>query len=258
MKMIDAHIHLDRYRDNEIELILEGTDSIEALLSVSFDLESCKRNLQLSRKYQKIKPLYGFHPEQSLPTEDEFDTLIKWIVQHQAEMIAIGEVGLPYYLREDQKVSRSRSQYGKYIDYLETFLKIARKWNKPIALHAVYDDAPIVCDLLEKHSVTKAHFHWFKGDEKTISRMIEAGYFISVTPEIVYKEKIQKLVQTYPLTKMMIETDGPWPFEGPFLGKMTHPDMMMHSISVIAKIKNLSEEEVSERLLENTKAFYGI
>ena len=256
MKMIDAHIHLERYPDKEIDLILERTDSIEALLSVSFDLESCKRNLQLSRKYQKIKPLFGFHPEQSLPTEEEFSKLIKWMVQHQAEMIAIGEVGLPYYLREDQKVSRS--QYGKYIDHLDTFVEIARKWDKPIALHAVYDDAPIVCDLLEKHSVTKAHFHWFKGDDKTISRMIEAGYFISVTPEIVYKEKIQNLVQTYPLGKMMIETDGPWPFEGPFLGKMTHPDMMKHSISMIAKIKNLSEEEVSERLLENTKSFYGI
>ncbi|WP_308162197.1 TatD family hydrolase [Bacillus sp. ISL-18] len=191
-----------------------------------------------------------------MPTEDQFTRLIEWMGSHQVEMIAIGEVGLPYYLREDHKVSSS--QYGKYIDHLETFVEMAKKWDKPIVLHAVYDDAPVVCDLLEKHSVTNAHFHWFKGDEKTISRMIEAGYFISVTPEIVYKEKIQKLVQTYPLGKMMIETDGPWPFDGPFLGKMTHPDMMKHSIYMIAKIKNLSEEEVSERLLENTKEFYGI
>jgi TatD DNase family protein len=88
--------------------------------------------------------------------------------------------------------------------------------------------------------------------------MIENGYYISVTPEIVYKEKIQKLVQSYPLARMMIETDGPWPFEGPFSGKMTHPDMMKKSISMMAKIKTLSETEVSERVLENTKRFYRI
>jgi TatD DNase family protein len=163
---------------------------------------------------------------------------------------------LPYYLRKDQKVSKL--QYGKYIELLEMFMVMAKTWDKPIVLHAVYDDAPIVCDLLERHSVTKAHFHWFKGDEKTVSRMIKNGYYISVTPEIVYKEKIQKLVQAYPLAQMMIETDGPWPFEGPFSGKMTHPDMMKKSISMMSKIKTLSETEVSERVLENTKRFYRI
>jgi TatD DNase family protein len=254
MKMIDAHIHLDQYKDQEIERMLEGSNWIEALLTVSFDLDSCKRNLQLARKYEKVKPLFGFHPEQSLPTEIEFSRLVEWMTQNRNEMIAVGEVGLPYYLRKNHKVSQV--QYGQYIEHLEIFMKLARKWDKPIVLHAVYEDAPIVCELLEKHSVTKAHFHWFKGDEKTITRMIQNGYYISVTPEIVYKEKIQKLVELYPLEQMMIETDGPWPFEGPFSGEMTHPNMMEKSISMIAKIKNLSEREISEQLLENTKTFY--
>jgi TatD DNase family protein len=256
MKMIDAHIHLDQYKNNEIQFILEGSDSIEALVSVSSDFESCMRNLQLSRKYQKVKAAFGFHPEQKLPTENELRILIEWMFQHRTEMIAVGEVGLPYYLRKDQKVSKL--QYGQYLDLLEAFVEIAKKWDKPIVLHAIYDDAPIVCDLLEKHSVTHAHFHWFKGDEKTVKRMINNGYYISVTPEIVYKEKIQKLVQIYPLELMMVETDGPWRFEGPFSGIMTQPDMMKRSISMISKIKNLSETEVSERILENTKTFYCI
>src|SRR5438874_1253627 len=105
MKMIDAHIHLDQYKDKEIEWLLEGSNTIEALLSVSFNLESCKRNLELSRKYQKVKPGFGFHPEQNLPTEHEFSRLIEWMNQHQTAMIAVGEVGLPFYRRMDQKVS---------------------------------------------------------------------------------------------------------------------------------------------------------
>jgi TatD DNase family protein len=256
MKIIDAHIHLDQYTNKDIQLILKDSESIEALVSVSFDLDSCKRNLYLSRKYQKVKPAFGFHPEQSLPNENELIMLLEWLIQHQTEMIAFGEVGLPYYLRREQKVSRL--QFGQYIELLETFMKMAKKWDKPIVLHAVYDDAPIVCDLLEKHSVSKAHFHWFKGDAKTITRMIKNGYYISVTPEIVYKEKIQKLVHTYPLEQIMIETDGPWPFEGPFLGKMTQPNMMKKSISMMAKIKTLSETEISARVLKNTKKFYMI
>ncbi|WP_284037935.1 TatD family hydrolase [Neobacillus sp. 114] len=256
MKLIDAHLHLDKYKNKEIYSILTGSDWLEAVVAVSFDLKSCKRSLQLSSKYQKVKPAFGFHPEQGLPSEVDFSSLIDWMTLHRAEMIAVGEVGLPYYLRQEQRVSRA--QYGQYIELLETFMKLAKEWNKPIVLHAVYDDAPIVCDLLEKHSVEKAHFHWFKGDDKTIVRMIENGYFISVTPEIVYKEKIQKIAQIYPLAQMMVETDGPWPFEGPFSGKITQPAMIKESISMLAKIKKLTETEASERVLENTKEFYSI
>jgi TatD DNase family protein len=61
-------------------------------VSVSHDLQSCKRNLLLSRKYRKVKPAFGFHPEQSMLSEAELYRLIEWMTQHQAEMIAIGEV----------------------------------------------------------------------------------------------------------------------------------------------------------------------
>jgi TatD DNase family protein len=88
--------------------------------------------------------------------------------------------------------------------------------------------------------------------------MVHNGYYISVTPDVVYKEKIQRLVQSYPLEKMMIETDGPWPFEGPFSGKRTTTHMMKESIASIAKIKKLPEEDVSEIIFRNTKLFYEL
>jgi TatD DNase family protein len=256
MQKIDAHIHLDHYTDHEAKCIIEDSPSIEALLSVSWDLQSCERNLQLARKYSKVKPAFGFHPEQELPSPSQLNELLAWITEHHKDMAAIGEVGLPYYLREEQKVSKR--QYDEYIDMLETFIKAAKQWDKPIILHAVYNDAPIVCELLERYSVKKAHFHWFKGDEKTIARMMHNGYYISVTPDIVYETEIQQLVQTYPLEQIMVETDGPWPFEGPFKSKMTHPNMMEESIKMIAKIKSMLAEEVSKTVLNTTRLFYEI
>ncbi|WP_318509135.1 hypothetical protein [Bacillus sp. T3] len=29
---------------------------------------------------------------------------------------------------------------------------MAKKWDKPIALHAIYEDAPLVCGLLDDYS----------------------------------------------------------------------------------------------------------
>jgi TatD DNase family protein len=256
MKLIDAHIHLDHYKDEEIKRIMEGSTDIEALISVSFHLESCKKNLQLSQTNHKVKPAFGYHPEQPLPTEKQQRELYHWMAENRSKMIAIGEVGLPFYLRQEQNVSTS--EYQQYMELLENFIRLSKKWELPIVLHAVYDDAPMVCDLLEKYSVYNAHFHWFKGDSKTIERMCENGYLISITPDVLYEQEIQQLVQMYPIERLMVETDGPWPFEGPFEGKMTHPNMMIESIRMIGKLKHLSAAIVAERILQNTKEFYQI
>ncbi len=251
--MIDSHLHLDQYNDKAIEKLITTSPFIDGLISVSMNLTSAKRNLLLSNLYNIVKPAFGFHPEQSLPNEQELEELINWMAVHQEQMVAVGEVGLPFYLRQEKAID-----IHPYIEMLETFIKLAKQWDKPIVLHAVYDDAPIVCDLLEKNSIEKAHFHWFKGDDKTIDRLIRNNYFISVTPDIVYEEEIQKLAMTFPLSQMMVETDGPWPFEGPFQGMTTHPEMMHESISIVSRLKNLNKDEVYHQILQNTKYFYSM
>jgi TatD DNase family protein len=254
-KLIDSHIHLDQYKDPDILELVEDSE-IEALISVSFHLESCKKNLSLSNRYPKVKPAFGYHPEQPLPTDKELDVLVTWIRHHQSSMVAIGEVGLPYYRRKKGHVSNT--QKGHYIELLETFVRLGKELDMPIVLHAVYEDAPLVCDLLEKYSFQKVHFHWFKGDRKTVSRMKKNGYFISVTPDITYEEEIQQLAQSYPIEQLMVETDGPWPFEGIFEGKMTQPSMMNESIKTIAGLKNQPVGDVFQAVNSNSKMFYTL
>ncbi|MFD9625065.1 TatD family hydrolase [Peribacillus muralis] len=256
MKIIDSHIHFDQYDESKQSQILADMekDQVEALLAVSMDLESSMKNNELSRKDSRIKPAFGFHPEQRLPSEREMNGLLNWMLAHQHNMIAVGEIGLPFYLRQED----SAIDLAEYIKILERFLAFAKKIEKPVILHAVHDDAPIVCDLLEKHDIKKAHFHWFKGDSQTIASMIQNRYRISITPDVCYEREIKELVAVYPLELMMVETDGPWQFEGVFKGKSTHPGMIRESIRQIAIIKDLPIDHVYETLYQNTKDFYDI
>lgn len=253
-KMIDAHIHFDDYNNHEQVLILDDLkkDHIDSLISVSKNLHSAKQVQKLAKKFEAIKPAYGFHPEQIYPKETELIALTQFMEEHANEMVAIGEVGLPFYLKQEDPSVKIEA----YIELLEYFIKLAKKYEKPVILHAVYEDALIACDLLEKHSIKQAHFHWFKGDNKTIERLIANEYHISVTPDICYKQKTRKLVESYPLQLMMVETDGPWTFSGPFKNQMTHPKMMHMSIRKIAKVKNLPVEEVYQFIFNTTKDFF--
>ncbi|PNB76621.1 TatD family deoxyribonuclease, partial [Pseudomonas sp. FW305-BF6] len=86
----------------------------------------------------------------------------------------------------------------------------------------------------------------------------ENGYYISITPDVLYEDEIQELVKHYPINLMMVETDGPWPFEGPFNRDYTHPRFIHESVRKIAEIKALEIEEVYKCLYENTKEFYDL
>ncbi len=250
---------MGKYTEDEIEKIIGDLNDIQCtdLISVSSHLNSCRTNLALAKKYKEVHPAFGFHPEQALPSDAEIETLLSWIEKNKDEMIAIGEVGLPYYLRKKTN-KHVRFPFEGYVELLEQFLKRANAWNKPVILHAVYDDASVVIDLLEKHSIHKAHFHWFKGDPLTTQRMINNGYTISVTPDVLYEKEIQTLVKQYPLEQLMAETDGPWPFKGKFTDQMTHPKMIHASVARIAELKGVSLSDSYRELYRNTVRFYEL
>jgi TatD DNase family protein len=261
IRWFDAHIHLDMYTEEEASLILEElpASAVLGLIAVSRHMDSCQATKRLrDRLPEQVFTAYGFHPEQTLPQQAEMNELIDWIREHSEEMVAIGEVGLPYYNRHEALEKGQPFDLQPYIALLDDFIALSKELDKPIILHAVYEDADIACDLLEKHQVSRTHFHWFKGSERTLRRMVEAGYFISITPDVVYEPEIQALVRTYPLELMMVETDGPWPFEGPFAEQLTQPSMIQEVIHHIASIKSQSIEEVAEILAGNTRQFYRI
>lgn len=248
--VIDAHIHLDWYEENNRNHILEDLSSskIEEVISVSYDVESCHKNL--SYHHPRVQTALGYHPEQELPSKKETEEITNLIYEHQSTIVAIGEVGLPYYTQH--------APMKEYVQLLDHFIALAKEIEKPVNLHAIYEGAEITCDLLEKHNVTHAHFHWFKGSQETLHRMKNNGYMISITPDCLYEEEIQTIIRTYPLKQIMVETDGPWPFEGPFKGQLTHPDMIHDSIAMIAKLKKKPLDYVYKQIYENTRRFYQL
>ncbi len=263
--MIDAHIHLDMYEKDQLIAMLEpllkekNAPRVEGLITVSRHLDSCRRNLQLAQLYPTfVHPAFGFHPEQDLPDEAACTELFQWIRSHADDMVAVGEVGLPYYTALDKRQTGETFDTQPYLELLDQFIQLAGELDKPIVLHAVYADADAACELLEKHNVKQAHFHWFKGSHTVTQRIIANQYSVSFTPDLCYEPEIRQLATIMPIDQMMVETDGPWPFEGPFTGQITEPVMIRQVIQEIADLKRCSFHEAHTLIVQNTKAFYRL
>lgn len=255
----DAHIHLDQYEAGERERLLDAAfqAGIDGIVAVSMDMSSCLENRRLAMRYPgRIMPAYGYHPEQPPLPEDELEKLCRWIWTHRDEPFAIGEVGLPYYLRKKAEDRGEPFDLAPYMRQLERFVRLARDLNRPLVLHAVYEDADAALDLLERYGIRKAHFHWFKGSAQTVARMAAGGYFVSFTPDVRYERDIRELAKSYPLELTMAETDGPWPFAGPYAGRRTEPVMVLDVIREIASLRGMDEAHVRRCLDDNTKRFY--
>ncbi len=252
MTYFDAHIHLEKYSDPALAEILQDP-CLEGVLAVSMDLNSSQRTLTLKqRNPQKVSIACGFHPEQAL---QDCTSLIQWIRQHADEIDAIGEIGLPYYLQQAAQKAGKPFPTEAYRELLATFLQLAKELDKPVVLHAVYEDARIACDLLEKYKIEKAHFHWVKTDPKTLRRMAERQYYVSFTPDLLYKKKTMDIAAVYPLSLILVETDGPWPFEGPFANCSTTPRLLPKVIEKLASLRRLPVREVEVILQQNIQRF---
>jgi len=253
--MIDAHIHLDQYHniDKQVESWMNA--GITHIVAVSTDLASSYQTLEYKKRYPTfISCAIGFHPEQELPNSTD---LVEWqtLLKKERHLIsAIGEVGLPYYTLKQRK----QTNLAAYIEFLEEMIKISVEQTLPIALHAVHEHADIVVDMLVKHHVKQAHFHWLKAKSETLAKIIQNQYFVSVTPEVVYRKRDQELVKKIPKELLLLETDGPWPFSDIFDGRETTPLFLKEMLPVLSKLLNEDVNAIRTNTSTNACEFYNI
>lgn len=249
--LFDTHIHLDQFSDQEIADILQQPDLV-GVLAVATDLASCERLLALKEQYSNLYIAAGFHPEQALPSENEIEKLFDFIAKNHKNLTACGEVGLPHYLKRENP----ELDYQPYIDLLERFIVASKRYNLPLNLHIVYEDTEIALELLAKHQIQQAHFHWFKASDETLEKLLLTPYFVSLTPDILTNPKTQKVAQQFPLSRLLVETDAPWQHEG--FEPVEIDQQLSAVIKKLAEIKQLPEIAVAEQIKQNTQSFYLI
>lgn len=254
--MFDAHLHLEQYPEDEVDRLIEQWQEagIEGVVAVSTDLASSYKTLELKQRHPAfIYAAVGHHPEQNPPDEADANELLALMKCEREQISAIGEVGLPHYTIDqmDKKAVES------YHSLLTSFAKTANRLQLPVALHAVHEQTQPVLDILQTEKVEHAHFHWLKTDEQSLQKVFDSGYSMSLTPEVCYRKRDQKLAVMAPGEQLMIETDGPWSFSGPFEGIQTTPLLLKDVINKIAQLREESAEKLTALTTKNVQKIYG-
>lgn len=103
---------------------------------------------------------------------------------------------------------------------------------------------------------SKVVLHCFQGKKSLIKRAVENGWYFSVPPVIMRLDHFKMLVETVPLGQLLTETDSP--YLSPERGERNEPCNVKITIGEIARIKDLDEEVVREKILENARGVFGL
>ena len=255
MKYIDIHAHLD-FPDFDIdreEIIADMRSKDIGAFNIGTTLETSKNSIALANKYENVWAIVGVHPIHT--TKASLDDLekIEPLISHP-KCLAIGECGLDYFHQKDDESKKTQ------LDFFEKQIELALTYNKPLMIHC-REAYPETLDVLENYKKThpelRAHFHFFTESIDTARRVLDNDFTVSFTGPITFAN-YDELVKFVPLDSMMIETDSPYASPKSMRGKRNDPRNVIEIGQKIGQIKGLFEEEVFEKLRENTRRVFGV
>ena len=251
MKFFDNHAHLDdeRFNDDRDEIIEKiHNDEIDKFISAGYSLESSKKSIELSKKYDFIYSTCGVSPNDIPQTEEELWkelAEIKKIAKENKKIVAIGEIGLDYHWNTKNKELQKRA-------FIEQ-IKIANELNLPIQIHT-RDAVMDTLEILKQNNVNKKGiFHCCPLNRELVKEGLKLGFYISFAGPVTFKnsKNANEIIEMVPNDKMLIETDSPYLSPEPFRGKRNDPRNVKFVAKKIAEVKNITIEDVAEITYKN-------
>ncbi len=252
--IFNVHTHLNDesefYRSEE--LIQEClNNNVNKLVVIGFDVNSSKRALELSERYESVYAAIGIHPSEVNKENNTIEELEKLI--NNKKVIAIGEIGLDYHYEDNPSKEVQKEWFIKQI-------KLAHKYKLPIIIHS-RDAMKDTIDVLKsnKEYYEKGIMHCYSGSIESANELMKLGFYFSFAGTLTFKnaKNLKDVAINLPIDRILIETDDPYLTPTPFRGKENHPSYVVYVLEELAKIKNLSKEEVEKITYENALGVFN-
>lgn len=243
---IDTHCHLTS--DNYENLNEELKNNKQSVLIINgVDINTNIEAIKLSYENQNIYAAIGIHPEVADScTEDDLTFLINNI--SNSKVISIGEIGLDYHWRKDNK-DRQQFLFRKQIE-------LALEHNLPIIVHsrdAIEDTYNILYEYYELNPNLKIVLHCYSSSKEMAKKFLKMNVMFGIGGVVTFKneKKLKEVVKMLDMNRILLETDSPYLAPEPLRGTKNSPQNIPLIAKKIAEIKGISLEEVLDITTKN-------
>lgn len=252
--MIDSHAHYDDERfdkDRDEAIMLAKNSGVEIIINAASDIETSKKAIALSEKYDFIYALCGIHPHETEKAEENSVEIIEKLVTENKKAVAIGEIGLDYHYDFSPRDIQKK--------WFAMQMELAEKLGVPVVIHSreATEDTLVI---LRKFPNVKGIIHSFSGSTETLAEVLKMGYSISLGGVVTFKNAKYpvEVAKVCPIDKLLLETDCPYLAPTPHRGERNGSHLMIHTAEKIAELRNMDTDELCRVCAENTKRIFNI
>ena len=249
--IFDSHAHYDdnRFdgdRDDLFNRVFKEK-GVCGVITCGTNMESSKRAIALSKKYDNVYASVGVYPEDIVDTVDLEG--LKTLAADE-RVVAIGEIGLEYHYEGVDRQIQKRE--------FERQIELANELSLPIIVHDREAHGDTV-DILRR-TKPKGVIHCFSGSVETMREILKLGMYIGLGGAVTFKNARVPVeaAKEVPLDRLLLETDAPYMSPVPFRGQRCDSTMIKYVAEKIAEVRGASADEILNAAEKNAKTLFKI
>lgn len=252
--MVDTHCHLyleDFKADINTVLLRAREAGVEKFYLPGIDSSEVEHMLTLEAAFPGTCILMmGLHPcSVKANYKDELNLVADWFSRRK--FAAVGEIGLDFYWDK----TFSDQQYEAF----RTQIELSLQYKLPIVIHtrnAMKETIDVVKEYVPRG--VRGIFHCFGGTVENAREIIEAGFYLGIGGVLTYKKAgLASVLSEIDLAHMVLETDAPYLTPVPFRGKRNESSYLKYIAEELARVKNISVNEVDMVTTANAEKIFG-
>jgi TatD DNase family protein len=255
--LIDTHAHLTfkDFADDLDGVIARAAEAgVTRIITIGTSLESSQHAVEIAQKYPGVFATVGIHPDNATRTPPDFIATLRELA-HSSRVVAIGEVGLDYFRRTQERIAAEKSiQAAVFAQQLELAVELGL--NLAIHERDAWDD--LLALLAPFAGRVRGQFHCFSKSLAQAETVLAHGHLVSFTGIATFKNApvVQETAARLPPGSFMVETDCPYLAPVPFRGKRCEPAHTRATAEHIAALRRMSLAELAAETTATAEVFF--
>lgn len=240
--MIDTHAHLDACAEPPEQLVREAAESgVGRILTVGRE-----QAVGLAERFPGVWAVVGWHPHEAAEVDDPRS--IAGLLRHE-RAVAVGECGLDYY--------RDYAPRDRQAEVFRAQVELANELAMPLVIHTREASADTF-EMLEAARVPVV-LHCFSSVDR-LDEAIRRGYYCSFAGNVTYPAAgdLRSAAAAVPADRILAETDSPYLAPVPFRGSRNHPANVVHTLAVLAGVRDVAPAALEAQIEQNARAVFGL
>ena len=253
MDLIDSHCHLDVAEfdaDRQAVVQRARASGVHGIVVPGVMAQGWHGLWALCEGEPDLFPALGLHPVYlDSHQASDIDRLGDWLTDHRP--VAIGEIGLDYYLRE---LDRERQQV-----LFEAQLELAQDAGLPVILH-VRKSHDQVLATLKRIRVPGGISHAFNGSLQQAQQYMDLGFRLGFGGMLTYERssKLRALARQLPAEAIVLETDAPDMVVSQHRGERNSPEYLPQVLASLAEVRGEAAVDLAAQTSANARAVLGL